>query len=964
MHRKKELELLESRICLAIPAHVQTIHDLDLPVAQQLADHVAIVNDRLPAEAYESSNGLFFNEDGFPFTELTSESVASFQEFGVGSPDFTTLEEFTLFERVYTSGRPTDLYQMGLNPIQLLGPNLLWDPGESFDEPNIARIQATAAALDSRQLVVVDIEHWPIVGTDAEVNETIRKLALVVDTIRDTNPDLKIGIYSIPPVRNYWTPVVYDNGTPEFKLWEDQNAKLLPLADHVDFVAPSLYVFYPDYALDGTSIPAERDRWVEYATENLLQSRQYGKPIIPWIWTQYHGGGGSPDPDSPDYRYWMYELIGEEFWDIILNTVYEYADGAVVFDPSTLVQTGDPIPRPWSDDYEWWIQTEGLLDETLPVLAGSEETNLGNSTGAGYPTRYRDGDFQVLQEQSTGKERGLSHVWHFPLANDAKSLLVEGSHTSDLEQFDFEYSTDGSSWFPTTIHLSNDQQTHVFEFPADIHTMVHVRVQDTVRARRDRAPDSVLIDRLSITMQRPDDLLLPTVSINDTTIVEGDVNKSIAEFDLTLSYPSMQSVTVAYETQSGTADDDDYESADLQTVVFPPGQTQQTIHVSVKPDETPEADETFFVKISRPINANIAQSQAQATIIDNDEVSGAATKFYVVDSRSAELFQYGADGSETGVSALETSNTSPRGAASVDGTVVWSVDRNSNVYVYDDDGRIIGTWRASDLVEPHGIASDGTHVWIVEDRTDEILWYENGASHTEGTFEATAVFNLDSDNRRPRGITTDGSSLWVVEDGNRSDHVFRYDAQTGVFNERWQIHADNSQPGGLTIDPTRESDSIWIVDSRTDEVFEYDGGTQPGGGALAVRFDLAAGNTSAAGIADPPPLDPTIPPSFAKFRLQHASGGRSLAASVDVLFAKRRHTTWQVAESNPRGADPPSILSKPTLVTRATVVTNRQFTDAFLSANARFVDLFAKDLESVLMLDTHRLLAAIRDELG
>ena len=51
------------------------------------------------------------------------------------------------------------------------------------------------------------------------------------------------------------------------------------------------------------------------------------------------------------------------------------------------------------------------------------------------------------------------------------------------------------------------------------------------------------------------------------------------------------------------------------------------------------------------------------------------------------------------------------------------------------------------------------------------------------------------------------------------------------------------------------SQSLWIVDSGTDRVYEYANarGNSSGSQAASVTFALAAGNTNPQGIADPPP---------------------------------------------------------------------------------------------------------------
>ena len=70
------------------------------------------------------------------------------------------------------------------------------------------------------------------------------------------------------------------------------------------------------------------------------------------------------------------------------------------------------------------------------------------------------------------------------------------------------------------------------------------------------------------------------------------------------------------------------------------------------------------------------------------------------------------------------------------------------------------------------------------------------------------------------------------------------------------MNTANKYPTGLTIDPSGASQSIWIVDSVTDKVYEYGNARGNAGGSLVGSFALAPGNTNPQGIADPPPASP------------------------------------------------------------------------------------------------------------
>ena len=69
---------------------------------------------------------------------------------------------------------------------------------------------------------------------------------------------------------------------------------------------------------------------------------------------------------------------------------------------------------------------------------------------------------------------------------------------------------------------------------------------------------------------------VPDISIEDQSVTEGDAGTSTLTFNVTLSNPSDQTVTVDYTTTDDTATtaDGDYVAA-AGTVTFNPGQTTQ-----------------------------------------------------------------------------------------------------------------------------------------------------------------------------------------------------------------------------------------------------------------------------------------------------------------------------------------------------------------------------------------------------
>jgi hypothetical protein len=110
----------------------------------------------------------------------------------------------------------------------------------------------------------------------------------------------------------------------------------------------------------------------------------------------------------------------------------------------------------------------------------------------------------------------------------------------------------------------------------------------------------------------------PSITISDVTLTEGNIGTRAANFTVSLSAASGQSVSVAYATADGTATaGSDYQAAS-GTLTIPAGQTTGTITVLVKGDRLAEADEAFFVNLSSATNATIADGQGTGTTVDDE----------------------------------------------------------------------------------------------------------------------------------------------------------------------------------------------------------------------------------------------------------------------------------------------------------------------------------------------------------
>ena len=111
---------------------------------------------------------------------------------------------------------------------------------------------------------------------------------------------------------------------------------------------------------------------------------------------------------------------------------------------------------------------------------------------------------------------------------------------------------------------------------------------------------------------------LPSLTINDVTVLEGNAGTVNAVFTISLSAASGQTVSVNYATADGTATAPADYTSTSGTAIFPVGTTTQTVTVPVNGETVPEANETFFVNLSGATNATIGDNQGLGTITNDD----------------------------------------------------------------------------------------------------------------------------------------------------------------------------------------------------------------------------------------------------------------------------------------------------------------------------------------------------------
>lgn len=228
---------------------------------------------------------------------------------------------------------------------------------EDQSAPSEAACRLLARKLDrgnvAHRIFVIDIEHWPVDPRRdpiPTVDESLEKLGQILDWMHDERPNLRIGLYGVMPVGDYYVPAAYlewleqrgrtidDPGPPddspacrEGMEWVKASDYVLKkLGPKVDFLCPSLYTFFD-----------EPERWRRTAQAQMTVARRAGKPVYPFLWPRYHQNNEAK----------AYQRLPADMWGDELQFVGEHADGMVLWDWDGF----DKPWRPWNPRAEWWL---------------------------------------------------------------------------------------------------------------------------------------------------------------------------------------------------------------------------------------------------------------------------------------------------------------------------------------------------------------------------------------------------------------------------------------------------------------------------------------------------------------------------------------------------------------------------------------------------------------------------------
>lgn len=276
----------------------------------------------------------------FILSNIFCQALAAESSNGRTNPPTSLLssQSFVVYDGTLYRNKPS-LLRWGIKPVNILYVSSFWNDWDKAprdqlpDRKNVRKLAMAARA--KGDLVVIDIEHWPLFRRDRSViADNLQKYITVIGWFRHEAPELKIGFFGILPVADY-ARSQKGIGSSEYKQWQTENDQLKPLADVVDVIFPSLYTYYPD-----------QRAWGKYAAENIREAHRYGKPVIVFLWPQY----------SETNIVLSHQYVPVDYWGLQLEIVRRYSDGVVIWGG-----WGKDGPADWVDNAPWWKVTKEFM---------------------------------------------------------------------------------------------------------------------------------------------------------------------------------------------------------------------------------------------------------------------------------------------------------------------------------------------------------------------------------------------------------------------------------------------------------------------------------------------------------------------------------------------------------------------------------------------------------------------------
>jgi VCBS repeat-containing protein len=353
----------------------------------------------------------------------------------------------------------------------------------------------------------------------------------------------------------------------------------------------------------------------------------------------------------------------------------------------------------------------------------------------------------------------------------------------------------------------------------------------------------------------------PNVTVSDYYHTEGNSGVTNFSFSVQLSTYNPYPVTVYYNTSDGTATAGSDYSARSGSVVFSPGQTQQTIVVPVNGDTVVEPDETFFVNLTNAVNGNITRSQGTGTILNDDGLSAVADAYSLNEDSTLTVAAPGVQANDAAANG-QPFTTSLVGAP-VHGSLTLNADGSFTytpaLHYYGPDSFTYRDVQGS-----------------LTSNTVQVSLSVNFVNHAPVAVDDS--YTVNEDNTLNITLSTGGTSLTM--NSQPGDYIgqgqnYSYNTSTGTFT------ASRNYDNGVSFSYQDVNPNIWWY-------VDFAGPNQatltPGFYGSAQRFPFQPANTPGLDIAGEGRGSNTLTGSFTVIQANYGAAGQ--VVNFDATFVQ------------------------------------------------------------------------------
>ena len=263
--------------------------------------------------------------------------------------------------------------------------------------------------------------------------------------------------------------------------------------------------------------------------------------------------------------------------------------------------------------------TQEEPDETFTVtLLSVSNATIADANGVG--TIVNDDSLPLISINDVSADEGNTmHTPHTPFTFTVSlSAASAGTVWASYGTADGSATVADSDYVPESSSITFNAGETSKQITIDVHGDTTVEPNETFLVTLVSVSGATIVDANGLGTIRNDDAL-SSLTVSDVTATEGNAAAKPFVFTVTLSASSAETVTVAYKTYDASATEagSDYTGVS-GTLTFTPGQTSKTVSVTVNGDTVSEADETFTVRLSSPVNATMTDSSGVGTIVNDD----------------------------------------------------------------------------------------------------------------------------------------------------------------------------------------------------------------------------------------------------------------------------------------------------------------------------------------------------------